>query len=135
MKNALRQICSLWMLLALLTAAALPAGFMPNMAHAKGAAGDMAPIVLCTATGYTTVYVPKDQVPANQDTPAPDSDHNSTHQSCPYAPAQAAGGLPPLPVTKAPIAYRAVKVIYTAAQTLRAKWPQKHTRAQAPPRI
>lgn len=133
MNNALRQMCSLWMLLALLTAAALPAGFMPNIARAQDTAGDMAAIVLCTATGYTTVYVPQDQVPA-QDAPADDPQH-ADHQPCPYAPASAAGEVPKLPVTKAPVAYRAVKILYNAAQNLRAKLPQKHTRAQAPPRI
>lgn len=134
MNNALRQICSLWMLLALLTAAALPAGFMPNIARAQGDDGTMAAIVLCTATGYTTVYLPKDQVPA-QDAPANDHQQHTDHQPCPYAPASAAGDLPKLPVTKAPIAYRAIQMLQAAAQNLRTKLPQKYTRAQAPPRI
>lgn len=132
MTNAFRHICSILMLFALLTAAALPAGFMPNIARAaKGDAG-MAPIVLCTANGYQTVYVPKDQAPVQQpDMPAEDAPQK--HPPCPYAPAQAAADLPALPDVAAPFAYRAVKTLYAAAQNLRAKLPQKHTRAQAPP--
>lgn len=133
MTNALRQMCSLFMLLALLTASALPAGFMPNFARADGGDAGMAPIVLCTATGYQTIFVPKGQAPAQNEAPA--DDVHQTHQPCPYAPAGAAADVPNPPAVKAPFAYRAVKSIYIAAQSLRAKLPQKYTRAQAPPRI
>ena len=133
MTHVLRQICSLWMLLAILTASALPAGFMPNIAHAKSADGTMAPIVLCTASGYTTVYVPKDQAP-QQNAPADNQQHGD-HQPCPYAPAQAAGDLPQIAILTAPVIHPAVKTPFAAVQNLRAKLPQKYTRAQAPPRI
>jgi len=133
MTRTLRQICSLLMLLALLTASALPAGYMPNLSRAQAGDAEMAPIVLCTATGYQTVFVPKDQAPARDEAPVEDA--HRTHQPCPYAPANAAADVPKLPAVKAPFAYQAVKIIYAAAQNLRAKLPQKHTRAQAPPRI
>lgn len=133
MTNAFRQFCSLLMLLALLTAATLPSGFMPNLARASGGDAGLAPIVLCTATGFQTVYVPKDQAPG-QETPADDT--HQTHQPCPYAPANASAGLPALPAANTQhIVYRAAKVIYAAARTLRAKLPQKYSRSQAPPRI
>lgn len=133
MTNVFRQFCSLLMLFALLTASALPAGFMPNLARAGGGDTGLAPLVLCTAAGFQTVYVPKDQAPVNQDTPADET--HQTHPPCPYAPVHAAADLPVLPAIKAPFVYHAVKVIYTAAQNLRTKLPQKHIRSQAPPRL
>lgn len=119
------------MLLALLTASGLPAGFMPNLARGDDAKNNLAPLVLCTASGLQTVYVPKDQIPAPA-TPVDDSTHQS-HQPCPYAPAQAAADIPAPPAIKTPPPYRAATLLYKAVQNLRQKLPQKHFLSQAPP--
>lgn len=132
MKTAFRHYCSLLMLLALLTASGLPAGFMPNLARGDGTNDALAPLVLCTASGLQTVYVPKDQIPAPA-TPVDDSTQHQKHQPCPYAPAQAAADMPAPPVIKTPAPYRAAAILYKAVQNLRQKLPQKNFRSQAPP--
>lgn len=131
MNGTIRQILGGLLVCALLIAAAIPAGFMPNIARAQTPEGKLYPLVLCTAYGEKTVFVPAGQTPetpASDDTPAHAPDD---HAACPYAPVFAHG----LPAAAAPAAL----VLYAAApgqprdDTRAATVARKHWQAQAPP--
>lgn len=134
MNNTLRQILGFWLVCALLIAAAIPAGFMPNIHRTASADGTMYPLVLCTAYGEKTVYVPAHQSP---EAPAdagqqPDSGHDDTaHSPCPYAPTLAQH-LPQTAGLDAAFIYHDAAVMPRAADRV-ASAAHKNWHAQAPP--
>ena len=135
MNTLVRQILGFWLVCALLIAAAIPAGFMPNINRTASADGTLYPLVLCTAYGEKTVYVPASQTP---DAPAADPAgevpaHSETaHSVCPFAPVLAQHTPAPVQVP-APFAYD-VRTDREAADTLAtAPIPHKSWQAQAPP--
>ncbi len=134
MNTRLRQILGFWLVCALLIAAAIPAGFMPNINRAANADGKLYPLVLCTAYGEKTVYVPAGQSPEaaaehSDDTPV----HSETaHSVCPFAPVLAQD-IPAPAQIPATFTYD-VRSARDAADTLAsAHIPHKNWQAQAPP--
>lgn len=135
MNTLVRQILGFWLVCALLIAAAIPAGFMPNINRTASADGKLYPLVLCTAYGEKTVYVPASQAP---DAPAADHSgdtpvHSETaHSVCPFAPVLAQDTPVPAQIP-APFTYD-VRNVRDAADTLAAAHiPHKNWQAQAPP--
>jgi hypothetical protein len=132
MKRTLEQILGGLLVCALLLAAAIPAGFMPNSARAAAPDGTLYPLVLCTAYGEKTVYVPAAQSPespAPQDAPA----HDGTAQNhCLYAPVLAQD-LPAPALLAAPFVYTAARTGLPQDAALAASFPRKNWQAQAPP--
>lgn len=135
MKTRVQQILGFWLVCALLIAAAIPAGFMPNISRTASADGKLYPLVLCTAYGEKTVYVPASQSP---DAPAGDHTgdapvHSETaHSVCPFAPVLAQDIPAPAQIPAA-FTYN-VRGTRDAADTLaQAHIPHKNWQAQAPP--
>lgn len=133
MKKTFKQILGGLLVCALLIAAAIPAGFMPNVARAAAPDGTLYPLVLCTAYGEKTVYVPASQTPdtpAQTDAPAHgDAAHNDL---CPYAPVLAQG-LPAPATVLTPAAYSAARTVIAADAAAAKPAPFKTWQAQAPP--
>lgn len=129
-----RHICSGLTLLALLTAAALPAGFMPNLKTAAAGQQGLAPIVLCTASGLQTIYVPQDQAPTGNSTPDTQQPHDPhTSGACPYALLAAAADIPQQTAYFTHALHGTSHTVSIAVQPVRQKYPQKYIHAQAPP--
>lgn len=135
MNMRVRQILGFWLICALLIAAAIPAGFMPNISRTASADGKLYPLVLCTAYGEKTVYVPASQSP---DAPAGDHTgdapaHSETaHSVCPFAPILAQDI--PAPADIPVIFTYNLRSPRDAADTLaRAHILHKNWQAQAPP--
>ena len=134
MNGIVKQILGGILMCALLFAAAIPAGFMPNIARAETPDGKLYPLVLCTAYGEKTVYVPAHQAPdAATDTPADIPAHDETaHAPCPYAPATGldTAAAPRLPVR---FAYMGQSPLHRADSLPLAQDILKNWQAQAPP--
>lgn len=133
MRKTFKQILGGLLVCALLIAAAIPAGFMPNVARAAAPDGTLYPLVLCTAYGEKTLYVPASQTPdapAPKETPAHDGTaHNDL---CPYAPVLAQG-LPTPATVLTPAAYSDARTAMAADATTAKPVPFKTWQAQAPP--
>lgn len=142
-KKAYNQTMKFWaqkilgglVVCAMLIAAAIPAGFMPNIARAAAPDGTLYPLVLCTAYGEKTVFVPAAQSPEapaqkhSPDTPAHDE---AAHTPCPYAPVLAQGA--PLPAAlPVPFIFDAGARSFGADSAARATFLDKNWQSQAPP--
>jgi hypothetical protein len=133
MRGTFKQILGSLLVCALLIAAAIPAGFMPNIARAAAPDGTLYPLVLCTAYGEKTILVPASQAPdapAPQDAPAHDEAAHS--DLCPYAPVLSQD-LPLAPLLTAPFVYAAARDAMAPDAAQAAKAPFKTWQAQAPP--
>jgi hypothetical protein len=131
MTHRLRHILSGLLLLAILTAGIIPAGFMPVVAKAKGA--PLFALELCTATGLKTVYVPRDQTPA-QNLPDDHQKHDTHQNDCPYAPVLSKDVTPPAPLPQ-PLLFIAARNVWQMATGLAAPFRAKTWQAQAPPAL
>lgn len=134
MKIWAQKILGALLVTAMLIAATIPAGFMPNIARAAAPDGTLYPLVLCTAYGEKTVFVPAAQAPEapaqeNQDTPAHDE---AAHTPCPYAPVLSHGVAAPA-VLPVPFIYAADAQSLLADAAVPAQSPHKNWQAQAPP--
>ncbi|MDP2204986.1 MAG: hypothetical protein Q8K65_01620 [Alphaproteobacteria bacterium] len=132
MRGTFKQILGSLLVCALLIAAAIPAGFMPNIARAAAPDGTLYPLVLCTAYGEKTVYVPAAQSPespAAQDAPSHDE---TVHSLCLYAPVAAQDAPAAMPLT-VPFVYTAARDVIAADAVNAAKPSFKTWQAQAPP--
>lgn len=133
MRGTFKQILGGLLVCALLIAAAIPAGFMPNIARAAAPDGTLYPLVLCTAYGEKTVYVPAAQSPespAGQDAPA--QGQTAHTDLCPYAPVLSQD-LPAAAALTVPFMYAAARDVMAAETAHAAKAPFKTWQAQAPP--
>jgi hypothetical protein len=129
MTHRLRHIFSSLLLLAVLTAGIIPAGFMPVAAKAKDA--PLFALELCTAAGLKTVYVPQDQTPATNNSDAPQK-HTPEKSDCPYAPVLSKEVTPTAPLPQ-PLLFIAARNMWQMATGLAAPFRAKTWQAQAPP--
>jgi len=129
MTNRLRHMLSSLLLLAILTAGIIPAGFMPVAAKAKDA--PLFALELCTATGLKTIYVPQDQSPAHQNPGTPQK-HDAHQNECPYAPVLSQDVVPSAPMPQ-PLLFIAARNMWQTATGLAAPLRAKTWQAQAPP--
>jgi hypothetical protein len=133
MRGTFKQILGSLLVCALLIAAAIPAGFMPNIARAAAPDGTLYPLVLCTAYGEKTVYVPAAQTPdAPAQTETPAQNNTAHHDLCPYAPVLAQG-LPAPAAVLTPALYSAVRAGVPGDAAAVKSAPFKTWQAQAPP--
>lgn len=138
MKPVVRQILGLWLVCAMMIAALVPAGFMPNLTRSASADGTLHAIVLCTGYGEKTVYVPASQSPlattGAQDAAPQDPAHPDTasHTVCPYAPVLAQD-MPAPALVPVPFVYAVQGPALTAQAPAYVQRAPKNWQGQAPP--
>jgi hypothetical protein len=81
-------VFSCFLLLTLLFRSIIPAGFMPGQS-----AHSLVPLVICSSTGSSTIYVSPDKIPA-----VPHHEKAMDNNACPFAPVFATGLLSFAPV-------------------------------------